>query len=153
MAGCSWVELTLIALVSGTKREAATWIRHELVYLWSYTEDAVCRKCSVGALPIYRGLSSNNSREAPISRPLGQGMGVFRAIIVWPKFYLRIQCTVWCVVLYGTAIYWEYSMWLQMEISFYYNSSELEHAHDISCAQLYTITFTKTYISIALWQI
>ena len=43
------------------------------------------------ALPIYRGLfSPNNSREAPIAHLLGRGMGVFRAILVWTKFYLRI---------------------------------------------------------------
>ena len=42
------------------------------------------------ALPIYRGLFSNNSRETLIARPSGRGMGVFREIMVWPKFYLRI---------------------------------------------------------------
>ena len=34
-------------------------------------------------------------------------MDVFREIIVWPKCYLRIQCIVCGIMLYGTAIYWE----------------------------------------------
>ena len=42
-------------------------------------------------LPICRGLFfPNNSQEAPIARPLGRRMGVFREILVWPKFYLQI---------------------------------------------------------------
>ena len=32
----------------------------------------------------------NNSQETPIACPLGQGMGVFSEIIVWPKFHLQI---------------------------------------------------------------
>ena len=44
---------------------------------------------------IYRGLiSPNNSRETSIAVLLGRGMGVFHEIIVWPKFYVRIQCNV-----------------------------------------------------------
>ena len=32
-------------------------------------------------------------------------MGVFCDILVWPKFYVRIWCTVCAIVLYGIAIY------------------------------------------------
>ena len=54
------------------------------------------------ARPIYRGLfSTTNSRETHIARPLGRGMGVFRDILVWTKFYHRIKRTVCDVVLYG----------------------------------------------------
>ena len=43
------------------------------------------------ALPIYRGLfTSNNSRETPISRLLGQAMCVLLEILAWPKFNLPI---------------------------------------------------------------
>ena len=43
------------------------------------------------ALPIYRGLFyPDNSWETPITCPLGRGMGVFREILVWRKFYLQI---------------------------------------------------------------
>ena len=60
------------------------------------------------ALSIYHGqLSPNNSRGTPIARPLGRGMGVFREILVWPKFYIWIQCTAYCIMTYGTAIYRE----------------------------------------------
>ena len=43
--------------------------------------------------------------ETPIARPLRRGMGVFREIIVWPKFYFRIWCAACGIELYGTAIY------------------------------------------------
>ena len=37
------------------------------------------------AIPIYRCLFPPNiSRETPIARPLGRGMGVFRKILLWP---------------------------------------------------------------------
>ena len=43
------------------------------------------------ALLTYHGLLSPNiSQETPIAHPLGQGVGVFREIIIWPKFYLWI---------------------------------------------------------------
>ena len=35
--------------------------------------------------------SPYNSRETPIARPLGRAMGVFREILVRPKFYIRIS--------------------------------------------------------------
>ena len=51
----------------------------------------LAHKSSYSALPIYRGpFAPNNSRETPIARPLGRGMGIFREILVWPKFYIQI---------------------------------------------------------------
>ena len=53
------------------------------------------------ALPIYRGLFSlNNSREAPIARPLGRGMGVFRDMLVWTKFTFELSVLCYMVPRY-----------------------------------------------------
>ena len=51
--------------------------------------------------------SSNSSRNTPIVRSLGPCMCVFRVILICPKLYLRIKCTVCGIVSYGTAIYQE----------------------------------------------
>ena len=42
----------------------------------------------------------NNSRKAPIARPLGWGMVVFRECLVQPKFYPRINCVACSILLY-----------------------------------------------------
>ena len=47
----------------------------------------------------------NNSQGTPIALTLGWGMGVFREIIVWSKFYLQIECTVCGIMSCGSAIY------------------------------------------------
>ena len=56
---------------------------------------------------ILRSLSANNSRKAPIARPLGRGMGAFREFEVWPKFCLRSCCDECNIVLYCVAIHRE----------------------------------------------
>ena len=61
---------------------------------------------SYSALPISRcHFSPNDSHKTPIARPLGRGMGVFREVEVWPKFYLRSCCARCIIVLYCTVIY------------------------------------------------
>ena len=98
-----------------------------------------CRRDLIryNALPIYRGLfSPNNSRETPIARSLGRGMGVFREIIVWPMYYLRVQRTVCGIVLYGTAIYRVHSIDLGPLLLTWFNFNR---------------SMDKTYINDKVW--
>ena len=69
-----------------------------------FSNNAVCSQY----MAVYFFL--NNPRETPIARFLGPVIGVFHEIIVWPKFHLRIRCTVCGIVLYVTAISRVYSI-------------------------------------------
>ena len=82
-SGCRLQQLSVEGCRNASGRATPIWIQHK--------DNSDLHTYSV--LPIHRGLfSHNNLRKTPITRPLGRGscMGVFREILVWPKFYLRI---------------------------------------------------------------
>ena len=97
-----------------------------------------CIYYQYSAPPICHGLfSPYYSQETPIAHPLRRGMGVFREILVWQKFCLRILCTLCDIVLDGTAIYRYIIVYTKTDYDSFY-------PHSVPCSEV-----TRDWLTVA----